>query len=86
MTTKSNANKNDSHQPQPPIQVRYMATADRIIRGESTADDILFTLTHGPEIATWVERLRRNAQVQDTIMPTLKQQLQSRFGHVVDPD
>jgi hypothetical protein len=83
MTTKDRADKNDSHQlkPRPPAQVLYMAVADRIIRGESTQADVLHTLTHGPEIARWVERLRRNAQVQDIITPTLKQQLQQRFSH-----
>jgi len=80
MNAKDRADKNNSHQPRPPAQVLYMAVADRIIRGESTQDDVLHTLTHGPDIAVWVERLRRNRSVQDTITPTLKQQLQQRFN------
>ena len=80
MNAKDSTDKNNSHQPRPPAQVLYMAVADRIIRGESTQDDVLHTLTHGPDIAVWVERLRRNRSVQDTITPTLKQQLQQRFN------
>ena len=85
MTAKESTNKNDSHLPKPPPQVLYMRIAQKLNDGVETNEDLMFALKHSEEISKWRERLKRNAEVSEKAF-SLKQQLQSRFGHKVDPD
>jgi hypothetical protein len=86
MTTKDRANKNDSH-----LLGRFklsgmLEAVARQREGNGTAEDTMFMLQNSELAQLCANILVKNRHVTETISPTLKQQLQSRFGHVVDPD
>ena len=87
MTIKDNTNKNDSHLLGRFKFPQVQAAIERELAGTATPDDLMLILREF-ELASFIRRsfIRSRSEHISEIQRTLKQRLQSRFGHVVDPD
>lgn len=87
MTIKDNTNKNDSHLLGRFKMPQVKAAVERQLDGTATPDDLMLILKEF-ELASFIRRsfIRSRSEHIPEIQRTLKQQLQQRFGHIVDPD